>query len=210
MGFFSNLFQSKPPVPKPTQASQASTSPKTISSQGLDLIISYEGIERRGGQRKYAPKGTNFANEDQSKFYVYADPVGLLTIGIGHLLTQSEISSGNITINGKRVNYKKGITRKEVMDLKTQDAQRFINALNAVIKVPVTQTMFDAMASLAFNIGSGAFSRSTLLRKLNARDYQGAANEFLKWNKSKGKVLSGLTRRRTAERQLFLKDINKV
>ncbi|KRJ11905.1 lysozyme [Acinetobacter nosocomialis] len=59
--------------------------------------------------------------------------------------------------------------------------------------------------SLTYNIGSGAFKNSTLLKKLNKGDYQGAADQFLVWNKAGGKVMKGLVRRREAERALFLK-----
>ena len=67
------------------------------------------------------------------------------------------------------------------------------------------QNQFDALSSLVFNIGEGGFSSSTLLRLLNSKDYEGAANQFPRWNKQKGRVLNGLTKRRQEERQLFLK-----
>ncbi|EPK1682110.1 lysozyme [Klebsiella aerogenes] len=73
-----------------------------------------------------------------------------------------------------------------------------------IVKVKLTQGQFDALVSFAYNIGSRALSTSTLLKKLNTGDIKGAADEFLRWNKAGGKVLSGLTRRREAERALFL------
>lgn len=72
-----------------------------------------------------------------------------------------------------------------------------------MVDVSLTQGQFDALVSLVFNIGSGNFQGSTLLRKLNAKDYSGAADEFLKWNHQAGRVLDGLTKRREAERQRF-------
>lgn len=66
------------------------------------------------------------------------------------------------------------------------------------------QGQFDALVSFTYNLGARSLSTSTLLRKLNAGDYAGAADEFLRWNKAGGKVLTGLTRRREAERALFL------
>lgn len=66
------------------------------------------------------------------------------------------------------------------------------------------QKEFDMMVDLAFNIGMGNFSSSTLLKKWNAGDVQGAADEFPKWNKAAGKVMKGLQRRRYTERQVFL------
>jgi lysozyme len=73
------------------------------------------------------------------------------------------------------------------------------------VKVPLTQNQYDALASLIYNIGGTAFAKSTLLKMLNAGDYHGAANQFLRWDKQKGKTLRGLTRRREEERMLFLK-----
>ena len=82
----------------------------------------------------------------------------------------------------------------------------------SLVKVPLTQNQFDALVSFAFNVGSDidadtiaeGLGDSTLLKKLNRKDYLGAANEFLKWNKCKGVVSKGLTNRRTRERELFL------
>jgi lysozyme len=67
-----------------------------------------------------------------------------------------------------------------------------------------SQNEFDALASFAFNVGVGALQASTLRRKYNAGDIEGAAEEFPKWNRGGGRVLAGLTRRRLAEQALFL------
>jgi lysozyme len=68
----------------------------------------------------------------------------------------------------------------------------------------MTQGQFDALVSLMFNIGAGAFQKSTLLRKLNAGDTLGASLEILRWDKANNKVMPGLTRRRAAEQSLYL------
>lgn len=78
------------------------------------------------------------------------------------------------------------------------------NDVLKLVKVKLSQNQFDALVSFAYNVGSRALSTSTLLKKLNAGDIKGAADEFLRWNKAGGKVLNGLTRRREAERALFL------
>ena len=80
----------------------------------------------------------------------------------------------------------------------------FDQAVSKMLKVSVTQNQYDALVSLAYNIGTRALSTSTLMKKLNAGDVKGAADEFLRWNKSGGKVMAGLTNRRKAERELFL------
>lgn len=96
------------------------------------------------------------------------------------------------------------------IDMKTADRLlrtglvSFENDVLKVVKVKLTQGQFDALVSFAYNVGSRALSTSTLLKKFNDGDVQGAADEFLRWNKAGGKVLNGLSRRREAERALFL------
>lgn len=97
------------------------------------------------------------------------------------------------------------ITEERAEALLRQDIAWVEDAINKNVVVPLTQNQYDALASLVYNIGAGAFAKSTLLRMLNMGDYAGAAEQFLRWNKQKGKVLNGLTRRRQEERELFLK-----
>ncbi|AUO64090.1 TPA: lysozyme [Citrobacter freundii] len=78
------------------------------------------------------------------------------------------------------------------------------NDVLKVVRVKLTQGQFDALVSFAYNVGSRALSTSTLLKKLNAGDIKGAADEFLRWNKAGGKEMPGLTKRRKAEREVFL------
>ena len=77
------------------------------------------------------------------------------------------------------------------------------DCVNEAVKVELTQQQFDACVSLCFNIGCRGFKTSTLVRKLNDGDYEGASLQFLRWDKQRGKVLAGLTRRRMAEVRLF-------
>ncbi|HEC5316036.1 TPA: lysozyme [Citrobacter freundii] len=107
-------------------------------------------------------------------------------------------------IDGKPV--KPGMTiDQETADrlLKTGQVS-YENDVLKLVRVKLTKGQFDALVSFAYNVGSRALSTSTLLKKLNAGDIKGAADEFLRWNKAGGKVLNGLTRRREAERALFL------
>lgn len=78
------------------------------------------------------------------------------------------------------------------------------NDVLKLVRVKLTQGQFDALVSFAYNVGSRSLSTSTLLQKLNAGDIKGASDEFLRWNKSGGKVMPGLTNRRKAERDVFL------
>ena len=84
------------------------------------------------------------------------------------------------------------------------DANRFEGALRKCVSVPLHQHEYDAFVSTAYNIGSTAFCGSTLVRKLNSRDYAGACTEILRWTKFKGRELRGLVKRRQAEYRLCM------
>lgn len=85
-----------------------------------------------------------------------------------------------------------------------KDVQKFEGGVSALLTVPTTQAQFDAMVSLVYNIGLGNFRSSTLLKKHNAKCWSCAAGQFLVWNRAAGKVMDGLTRRRNAERAMYL------
>lgn len=112
---------------------------------------------------------------------------------------------------GHTLGVKKGdkITKDQAQEFFIQDKQWAEDAVNQRVKVPLTQEQFDALVSLVFNIGADSFRRSTLLKKLNRKDYQGAADQFNVWVKQKGKTLTGLVRRRAEERSYFLSGMSK-
>ena len=123
----------------------------------------------------------------------YDDGVGVWTIGFG------------TTVYPNGIQVKKGdtCTEAQAKAYMAHDLKKFEAAVNNAVKIPLNQNQFDAMVSLAYNIGVGNFSKSTLLKKVNSGDFDGASNEFLKWNKSGEKELPGLTRRRKREQDLF-------
>jgi lysozyme len=84
-----------------------------------------------------------------------------------------------------------------------KDADKFSAAVDDLVRIPINQNQFDALVCLAYNIGAAALSSSTLLKMLNSGNYDGAAAQFLRWNKNDGKVMLGLARRRLAEKYLF-------
>ncbi|HFI5325884.1 TPA: lysozyme [Serratia liquefaciens] len=96
------------------------------------------------------------------------------------------------------------ITQEKAEQFLSDDLAVFELTVNSAIKRPMTQNQFDAMVSLAFNIGGSAFAGSTLVRKFNTGDAKGAADEFPKWKNSGGKVMPGLVKRRAVEREMFL------
>ena len=95
-------------------------------------------------------------------------------------------------------------TQEQADERFARDLQRFEREVESLLTFEPTSNEFSALVSFAYNVGTNALAKSTLLRKFNAGDIAGAANEFLRWNKAGGKVLAGLTRRREAERDLFL------
>lgn len=145
--------------------------------------------------------GTNLIKEFEGcKLKAYKCPAGIWTIGYGH--TGPDVKE-NLVIT----NYQAGA-------LLVGDLQKFENAIKLLVRVPLSQNQFDALVSFVYNVGPYALynptkpatlQASTLLKKLNAGDYLGAAEEFLRWDKVNGKPLAGLTKRRKAERELFLK-----
>lgn len=96
------------------------------------------------------------------------------------------------------------ITKDQAEVFFQQDVQFAESAINKLVKVDLDQHQYDALVSFVFNVGVENFKTSTLLRKLNAGDETGAAHEFLRWNHQGGKVLKGLTKRRTEEMEYFL------
>jgi lysozyme len=101
---------------------------------------------------------------------------------------------------------RKGVvwTQQQCDDRFAEHLDEFASKVSSLLgDTPTTQCQFDAMVSFAYNVGVGNLSSSTLLRKHKAGNYQGAAAEFARWNKAAGKVLPGLTRRRTAEAALY-------
>jgi lysozyme len=120
----------------------------------------------------------------------YLDSVGVWTIGVGHAAT-----SGVEPIPHKGMR----ITAQQADDLLSADLARYEAAVNTSVKVPLTQNQFDACVSLCFNIGQRGFMHSTVVARLNRRDYRGAADAFLMWQHP-----AVLRSRRDAERKQFL------
>ena len=128
------------------------------------------------------------------KLTAYQDSVGVWTIGYGWTKP----------VDGKPIRAGMTIKQETAERLLKTGLVNYENDVSRLVKVDLTQGQFDALVSFTYNLGARSLSTSTLLRKLNAGDYAGAADEFLRWNKAGGKVLNGLTRRREAERALFL------
>lgn len=118
----------------------------------------------------------------------YLCPAGIPTIGYG---STAGVKMGQT------------ITAERAEELLREDLRQFEAAVSRLVKVPLSQGQFDALTSFAFNLGAKSLEKSTLLRLLNAGDYPGAAAQFDRWVYASGKKLSGLVKRRAAERALF-------
>lgn len=126
------------------------------------------------------------------RLVAYKCAAGVWTIGYGHT---SGVKQGQSISQAKAVEYLKS------------DLAKFEKSVNTVVKVPITQNMFDALISFTYNLGSGALAKSTLLKLINNEEYSKAALEFEKWVKAGDKVLSGLVKRRNAEKKMYLKNM---
>ena len=149
-----------------------------LSDAGANLVKAFEGLLKKIGPDQYR---------------AYVCPAGVTTIGWG---TTAEF--------GRKLAKDTVWNKKQCDDAFLNDMRQFEDAVKKLVKVPLTQNRFDALTSFCYNCGSGNLAKSGLLRKVNQQDWQGAADEFPKWNKGGGKVLPGLVRRRASERLLFL------
>ena len=146
-----------------------------ISINGLNLIISYEGFSSKP----------------------YLDVIKVPTIGYGTTKYK----------NGNTVKMTDSPISKETAldELKYHVEESCIPYIQKNVIVDLNQNQIDALCSFIYNVGAGNFIKSTLLKKINQKDFTGAAEEFLKWNKAGGNVVTGLTKRRNSEKNLFLK-----
>lgn len=133
----------------------------------------------------------------------YLDSGGAPTIGIGHLLTRSERTSGKISIGGQALDYRNGFTEQQCWDLLDEDLAGSEAVVNDAVKVSLSQNQFDALVSFVFNVGDGAFRSSTLLRLLNQGQYDQVPAQLQRWNMDNGHVVQGLVNRRNKEIALW-------
>ena len=137
----------------------------------------------------YSSTGRALTEQSEGlRLTAYQDSVGVWTIGYGHT-------------NG--VHAGMTCTQEQADQWLQEDVQGAVYVVNSVVTAPLNQNQFDALVDFVFNLGSGNFQSSTLLKLLNQGDYQGASNEFPKWNHAGGVVVNGLTTRRLAEQKLF-------
>lgn len=158
---------------------------RQINDAGLKLVQEFEGFaSRKFRSGQLVPDG---------KVAAYFDPVRIPTIGFGHTRT---VTASDVDV--------KSITRQQAEQLLREDLADAEAAVSELVKKPLNDNQFSALVSFVFNLGAGAFKQSTMLKLLTESQYTEAANQFPRWDKAGGVQLPGLTRRRKAERELFL------
>jgi lysozyme len=155
-----------------------------VSQQCLAMIRHHEGIKLRP----------------------YRCPALLWTCLVGHVCDPNH---ARIPLEQRKSlpipeGWNRQFTMEEADAVLSKDLERFIRGVSKYCPSPITQGQLDALVSFSFNLGLGTLQRSTLRQKHNRGDYEGAANEFLKFTKAGGKVLRGLVTRRGDERSLYL------
>ena len=186
-------------VPDPTESAEEQTVPENIPTAGFAkpggqyTTISQRAVNELKRHEGLAKKIGN------GQIQAYPDPAtGAEPWTIGY---------GTTRINGRAVTPRTIITEAEAERLfVAQVKSTYLPAVTSRVRAVVTQSMIDAMTSLVYNIGAGNFAKSSVLRETNAGNYEKAARAFLLWNKAAGRVLSGLTKRRRDEMQLYLSD----
>lgn len=138
----------------------------------------------------YSKQGLALTEEFEScRLTAYRDVKGVLTIGYGH--TGDDVTEGLTW------------TQNQADTALVCDTQSAVNTVNRLVTLDLSQTAFDALVDFVFNVGSGNFAGSTMLKLINSGNLDGAAEEFAKWDHASGQVVAGLLRRRIAEEQEF-------
>jgi lysozyme len=150
---------------------------RPVNKAGINLIKSFEGLSLKP----------------------YLDAVNIPTIGYGTIQYP----------NGQKVSMKDpAITEAQAIEFLEHEVNMKASVVEDMVKVPLNDNEYAALVSFSYNVGSNALQTSTLLKLLNSgADKVAVADQFLRWNKAGGKELKGLTRRREAERSLFLQPV---
>jgi lysozyme len=135
----------------------------------------------------------------------YQCPALLWTIGVGHVIDPNH---AKVPLADRKqlpipAGWDRVLSADEIDEILRKDLNRFETGVLRLIKVPLTQGQFDALVSFSFNVGLGNLQNSTLRMKVNRSEFEAAAEQFLVWTKAGGKVLPGLVKRRTHEKEMF-------
>lgn len=164
---------------------------------GLAFLLSYVAA------REINTAGLNLIKEVEGwRACAYRDQVGAWTIGYGHLIIKSDGLCKPVPST------RCCITSQRGTDILKADLKIATNCISRIVHVPLTDNQFGALVSWTFNVGTGAASKSELVKKLNARDYNSVCGELKKYIHGGGRVIEGLVVRRRKECALFLRRLN--
>jgi lysozyme len=135
----------------------------------------------------------------------YQCPALLWTVGVGHVIDpqHAKVPMADRKQLPIPAGWDRVLSPDEIDDILRKDLERFEAGVSRLIKVELTQGQFDALVSFSFNVGLGNLQNSTLRMKVNRSDFEGAAEQFLVWTKAGGRVLPGLVKRRSHEKEMF-------
>jgi lysozyme len=135
----------------------------------------------------------------------YQCPALLWTVGVGHVIdpNHAKVPLADRKALPIPAGWDRVLSPDEIDDILRKDLARFEAGVSRLIKVELTQGQFDALVSFSFNVGLGNLQNSTLRMKVNRSDFEGAAEQFLVWTKAGGRVLPGLVKRRSHEKEMF-------
>lgn len=178
------------------QGAAVAASPDGTVTSSIDLTAGLYGVQNMIAGRHISASGlVALETREGLSLTVYNDTAGLATIGYGHRVKAGEDFTG-------------GISQAQAADLLAQDVAYAEDAVSALVSVALDQAQFDALVSFTYNAGVSAFKNSTLLKLLNAGDYQGAADQMTRWvfvTRGGVKVAdAGLSNRRASEQRQFL------
>lgn len=128
----------------------------------------------------------------------YLCPASIPTIGYGSTYYEDNTK---VSLQDPAITEERAV---QLLQSHLEEHERYVEKL---VKININDNQFSALVSFCYNVGPSSLKKSTLLRLLNDGDIAGAGEQFLRWNKANGKELPGLTRRRQAERSLFLKEM---
>lgn len=153
---------------------------------------------------RMSPAGRAFlARWEGVRLHPYRCAANVLTIGVGHALTDLERNTGVVVLDGLATSWRPGLSRDQVDLLLSQDLREREDAINA-LDLTLVQHQFDALVSFVFNIGAAAFLKSTLSARLHRGDFASVPGQLKLWTRAGGVVNKGLQKRRAAESRLFM------
>ncbi|MCK5717888.1 MAG: lysozyme [Thiomargarita sp.] len=164
---------------------------------------------------KMSEVGHRFLIEREGcRLEIYKDVGGYATIGVGHLLSRSEQSSGMLHVYGSglvrhKINIRNGISQPEAISILKGDLLKFEDVVANYVLIQLQQHQFDALVSFSFNVGVSAFKNSTLLKRLNQSLFTEVPTQLRRWRYSNGVVYDGLINRREFEINLWNGEIHE-